>query len=71
MGADPTIIRHVDDLAALKVGAATSSEFVGLARKAGADDLSRGGEAAAPWRILLNGFLAMDAALHQGSGGAR
>jgi hypothetical protein len=44
---DPTIIRHVHDLAALRAGAVASSEFVALVRKARADDVGRGGEAAA------------------------
>jgi len=40
---DPTIVRHVHDLAALKTGAATSGDFAGLVRKAMSDDAGRGG----------------------------
>lgn len=44
---DPTIVRHVHDLAALKPHVATSGHFRSLARKAMADDAGRGGEATA------------------------
>jgi predicted nucleotidyltransferase component of viral defense system len=46
-GDDPTIIRHLHDLAALKQTIATSGEFSRLALKALADDTGRGGEATA------------------------
>ena len=44
---DPTIIRHLHDLAALKASAAASRDFVTLVRKATAADAGRGGEATA------------------------
>jgi len=44
---DPTIVRHVHDLAALKPHVATSGDFRTLVRKAMADDKGRGGEATA------------------------
>jgi len=44
---DPTIVRHVHDLAALKPHVATSGDFRTLVRKAMADDTGRGGEATA------------------------
>jgi hypothetical protein len=44
---DPTIIRHLHDLAALKPSAAASADFVPLVRKAMATDAGRGGEATA------------------------
>jgi hypothetical protein len=44
---DPTIIRHLHDLAALKPSAEAAPEFVKLVRKAAADDTGRGGEATA------------------------
>jgi predicted nucleotidyltransferase component of viral defense system len=46
-GDDPTIIRHLHDLAALKQTIATSGEFSRLALKAMSDDTGRGGEATA------------------------
>jgi hypothetical protein len=46
-GDDPTIVRHVHDLAALKAGAANSGDFATLVRKATAEDEGRGGEATA------------------------
>lgn len=42
---DPTIVRHVHDLAALKSHVIASGEFAGLVRKAMSDDLGRGGVA--------------------------
>ena len=45
---DPTIIRHLHDLAALGTAAGASSEFPRLVRGALAADKGRGGEAAAP-----------------------
>jgi hypothetical protein len=44
---DPTIVRHVHDLTALKPHVATSDDFRTLVRKAMADDTGRGGEATA------------------------
>jgi hypothetical protein len=44
---DPTIVRHVHDLAALKPHVTTSGDFRTLVRKAMADDTGRGGEATA------------------------
>jgi Nucleotidyl transferase AbiEii toxin, Type IV TA system len=44
-GDDPTIIRHLHDLAALKASAASSPEFVRLVRAAIATDVGRGGDA--------------------------
>lgn len=44
---DPTIVRHVHDLAALKPHAAASGSFQTLVRKAMADDKDRGGNAIA------------------------
>jgi hypothetical protein len=44
---DPTIVRHVHDLAALKPHVATSGDFRTLVRKAMADDTGRGGAATA------------------------
>jgi hypothetical protein len=44
---DPTIVRHVHDLAALKASVATSADFAGLVSKAMADDKGRGGQAIA------------------------
>jgi hypothetical protein len=44
---DPTIIRHLYDLAALKAGADATPEFAQLVRKAMTDDTGRGGEATA------------------------
>ena len=44
---DPTIVRHVHDLAALKASVATSADFAGLVSKAMADDEGRGGQAVA------------------------
>jgi hypothetical protein len=44
---DPTIIRHVHDLAALKATVATSGDFRRLVRKAMSDDEGRGGGATA------------------------
>ena len=44
---DPTIVRHVHDLAALKLHVVASSDFLTLVRKAMADDTGRGGEATA------------------------
>jgi hypothetical protein len=44
---DPTIVRHVYDLAALKPHVATSGDFRTLVRKAMADNTGRGGEAIA------------------------
>lgn len=41
---DPTIVRHVHDLAALKASVTASSDFAGLVRKAMSDDTGRGGE---------------------------
>ena len=46
-GDDPTIIRHLHDLAALKQPIAASGEFSRLALKAMSDDTGRGGEATA------------------------
>jgi hypothetical protein len=46
-GDDPTIIRHLHDLAALKAGAEAAPKFAQLVRKAMADDTGRGGEATA------------------------
>ncbi len=46
-GDDPTIIRHLHDLAALKAGAEAAPEFAKLVQKAAADDTGRGGEATA------------------------
>jgi hypothetical protein len=43
-GDDPTIIRHLHDLAALKASAAASGDFATLVRKATAADAGRGGE---------------------------
>lgn len=45
---DPTIIRHLHDLAALKATAAASGDFVPLVYVAATADLGRGGEATAP-----------------------
>ena len=44
---DPTIVRHVHDLAALKPHVVAASDFLTLVRKAMADDTGRGGEATA------------------------
>ncbi len=44
---DPTIVRHVHDLAALKLHVVAASDFLRLVRKAMADDTGRGGEATA------------------------
>ncbi len=44
---DPTIVRHVHDLAALKPHVASSGDFRALVGKAMADDTGRGGEATA------------------------
>jgi hypothetical protein len=44
---DPTIIRHLHDLAALKETVTTSGDFPRLVRKAMSDDTGRGGEATA------------------------
>jgi hypothetical protein len=44
---DPTIIRHLHDLAALKASAAASGSFIELVGKARAEDVGRGGEAIA------------------------
>jgi hypothetical protein len=44
-GDDPTIIRHLHDLAALNAGAVASPDFVRLVRAAMATDVGRGGEA--------------------------
>lgn len=44
---DPTIIRHLHDLAALKPAIAASGEFTTLVNKAMADDEGRGGDATA------------------------
>jgi hypothetical protein len=41
---DPTIIRHLHDLAALKPSVAASDRFAPLVRKAMSDDAGRGGE---------------------------
>jgi hypothetical protein len=46
-GDDPTIIRHLHDLAALKTTVEASPAFATLARKAMADDTGRGGQGAA------------------------
>jgi hypothetical protein len=46
-GDDPTIIRHVHDLAALKGRIDASDDFAGLVRQAMAEDEGRGGEAIA------------------------
>ena len=48
-GDDPTIIRHLHDLAALKAGAEAAPEFAKLVQKAAADDTGRGGTATAPF----------------------
>jgi hypothetical protein len=42
---DPTIVRHVHDLAALKASATASDDFANLVNKAMAEDEGRGGEA--------------------------
>jgi hypothetical protein len=42
---DPTIVRHVHDLAALKASVIASDEFASLVRKAMAEDEGRGGDA--------------------------
>jgi hypothetical protein len=47
-GDDPTIVRHVHDLAALRTAAGASPEFPRLVRGALATDKGRGGEAAVP-----------------------
>ena len=44
---DPTIVRHVHDLAALKPHVSASGNFQALVRKAMTDDTGRGGEATA------------------------
>jgi hypothetical protein len=44
---DPTIVRHVHDLAALKPHVVASADFQTLVRQAMADDTGRGGEATA------------------------
>jgi hypothetical protein len=44
---DPTIVRHVHDLAALKASVIASDDFANLVRKAMAEDEGRGGEAIA------------------------
>ena len=44
---DPTIIRHLHDLAALKKTVTTSSDFSRLVRKAMSEDTGRGGEGTA------------------------
>ena len=44
---DPTIVRHVHDLAALKASVIATDEFANLVRKAMAEDEGRGGEAIA------------------------
>jgi len=44
---DPTIIRHLHDLAALRETVAASSGFADLVREAAAGDVGRGGEATA------------------------
>lgn len=46
-GDDPTIVRHLHDLAALKAGAEAAPEFAKLVQKAAADDTGRGGETTA------------------------
>lgn len=45
---DPTIIRHLHDLAALKQAAVASPDFARLVREARAADAGRGGETASP-----------------------
>ena len=47
-GDDPTIIRHLHDLAALKPAAGASPEFPRLVRGALAEDKGRGGKVAVP-----------------------
>jgi hypothetical protein len=56
---DPTIIRHLHDLAALKETAAASNVFANLVRQAAAGDAGRGGEATASIApaTLLSGML--------------
>ena len=44
---DPTVIRHLHDLAALKAGVAQSRDFAALVQKAALDDAGRGGETTA------------------------
>jgi nucleotidyltransferase AbiEii toxin of type IV toxin-antitoxin system len=44
---DPTIVRHLHDLASLKDAVIESSNFAALARKAAVGDAGRGGEATA------------------------
>jgi hypothetical protein len=44
---DPTIIRHLHDLAALKAAVTASTDFVPLVRKAMEGDVGRGGDATA------------------------
>jgi hypothetical protein len=44
---DPTIVRHVHDLAALKSSVIGSGDFQSLVRKAMSDDAGRGGDATA------------------------
>ena len=46
-GDDPTIVRHLHDLAALQPVVAASRDFRGLVKNATADDEGRGGEAVA------------------------
>lgn len=59
VGDDPTIIRHLHDLAALKETIAASGEFSRLALKAMSDDTGRGGEATASSdpNVLFAGML--------------
>jgi hypothetical protein len=56
---DPTIVRHVHDLAALKATVISSDGFADLVRKAAAGDVGRGGEATASIApaALLSGML--------------
>jgi predicted nucleotidyltransferase component of viral defense system len=56
---DPTIIRHLHDLAALKETVAASAGFTSLVRQAAAGDVGRGGEATASIApaSLLSGML--------------
>jgi hypothetical protein len=56
---DPTIIRHLHDLAALKETVAASDGFADLVRKAAAGDVGRGGEATASIAsaTILSGML--------------
>jgi hypothetical protein len=56
---DPTIIRHLHDLAALKAAITASTDFVPLVRKAMEGDVGRGGDATASsdHAALLAGML--------------